>query len=151
MAAPVSAYPLITRERLKVIDRDAPETGDGESTAPTETERAWLEIMRATDSEREHIRKKIAVCALADVTDIQPDSVSVKYAGTVYTIKKPANGLRVAKAREVSATLALEELNSQRQIVIGAMPLEKDFRGVDADVVRLLTDVADSFFFTPYI
>ena len=149
--AAVATYPLVKRERLKVIDRDAPETGDGTTTAPTETERAWLEIMRATDSEREHIRKKIAVCALADVTDIQPDSVSIKYAGTVYTIKKPANGLRVAKAREVSATLALEELNSQRQIVIGAMPLEKDFRGVDADVVRLLTDVADSFFFTPYV
>lgn len=151
MAATVTAYPLVTRERLKLIDRDTTETGDGTTNAPTETERAWLEIMRATDSEREHIRKRIAVCALADVTDIQPDSVSVKYDSTVYTIRKPANGLRIAKAREVSATYALEELNNQRQIVIGAQPIEKDFRGVDADVVRLLTDVADSFFFTPYL
>lgn len=151
MAAPVSQFPIVTRERLKVIDRDTKETGDGTTTAPTETERAWLEIMQATDSARESVRKKIAVCAYADVVDMQPDFVSVKYDDKIYTIKKPANGLRVAKAREVSATHALEELNNQRQIVIGAMPLEKEFRGVDADVLRLLTDVADSFFFTPYL
>lgn len=149
--AAVATYPLVTRERLKVIDRDTTETGDGTTNAPTETERAWLEIMRATDSERESIRKRIAVCSYADVTDIQRDSVSVKYDGTVYTIKKPANGLTVAKAREISATFALNELNNQRQIVIGAQPLEKDFRGVDADVIKMLTDVADSFFFTPYL
>lgn len=151
MAAPVSQYPIVTRERLKVIDRDAAETGDGTTSAPTETERAWLEIMRATDSARESVRKKIAVCALADVTDLTADAVSVRYGETVYTIRKPANGLRVAKAREVSATYALEELNNQRQLVIGAQPLEKDFRGVDADVIKMLTDVADSFFFTPYL
>lgn len=151
MAAPVSQFPIVTRERLKIIDRDATETGDGTTNAPTETERAWLEIMRATDSARESVRKKIAVCALADVTDLTADAVSVKYGETVYTIRKPANGLRVAKAREVSATYALEELNNQRQIVIGAQPLEKDFRGVDADVIKMLADVADSFFFTPYL
>lgn len=144
-------FPLVTRERLKVIDRDTTETGDGSTNLPTEIERAWLEIMRATDSERESVRKKISVCALADIVDANLDLVSLKYGETVYTIKKPANGLKIAKAREISATFALEELNNQRQIVIGAMPIEKDFRGIDADVVRLLVEVADSFFFMPYI
>lgn len=144
-------YPLVTRARLKVIDRDTDETGDGSDNRPTETECEWLEIMRGVDSERDVLRKRISVCAIADVTSMSADHVTIRYNGEEITIRKPANGLKVAKAREVSLTLALEELNDQRQIMKGMVPIDKKFYGVPVEVIRILGEVADNFFFTPYL
>lgn len=144
-------FPRIARSRLKTIDAESAETGDGKTTVPTEEEKAWLDIMKSTDPEREKLRKKLSVCALADVVDYNKESVTIDYDGTKYTIKKPANALRIARAREVSVMDALEELNSQRMIVVGAVPVPKDFSGIDVEVIRLLSTVAESFFFAPYL
>ena len=68
-----------------------------------------------------------------------------------YTINKPANSLRVARAREYSIMSALEELNAQRCITIGMAPIAKDFAGIDAEVIQLMSQIADKFFFMPYL
>lgn len=144
-------FPRISRTRLKVIDENIVEFGDGTTPSPTEEERAWIDIMKASDPERERLRKKISVCAISDVVEYNNDFVTIMYDGIKYTIKKPISGFRVAKAREVSVMDALDELNSQRQIFVGAVPLARDFSNVDAEVVHLLSRVAESFFFTPYL
>jgi len=143
--------PYISRERLKVINADSSETGDGKDSRPTEKERAWIELMRATDVARDTLRKRASVCALADIEAMSAEQVTFVYDGTRYTIKKPVNGFRIAKAREISIMSALEELNAQRCIVIGAVPINKDFSGIDAAVIKLMGDVAESFFFTPFL
>ena len=144
-------FPRIARSRLKVIDENSTDIGNGTTTAPTEEERAWLDIMKSTDPERERIRKKLSVCALAEVVEYNKESVTVQYDGVKYTIKKPVNGFRIARAREYSMMDAFEELNAQRQIVIGAAPIAKDFAGIDAEVIQILSKVAESFFFAPYL
>lgn len=143
--------PYISRERLKVINADSTESGDGKDSRPTDKEREWLELVRSTDTARDTMRKRAAVCAMADVESMSPEHVTFVYDGTKYTIKKPVNGFRIAKAREISIMSALEELNAQRCIVIGAVPINKDFSGIDAAVIKLMGDVAESFFFTPFL
>lgn len=143
--------PFISRERLKVINADSTETGDGNDARPTEQERVWIELMRSTDVARDTLRKQAAVCALADVESMSKEHVTIKYDGTKYTIKKPINGFNIARARETSVMTALAELNAQRCIVLGAVPINKDFSGIDAAVIKLLGDVAENFFFTPFL
>jgi len=146
------SFPLVSRERLKVIDRSATETGDGTDSRPTEIEKAWFDIVNATDAAREGVRKKIAVCGIADVVEYDPQKVTIRYEGENYTILSPTNGLAIAKAREISATLAFEILvTQQRRVLKGAVPVSKDFLGMSVEVIRLLTEVADSFFFVPYL
>ena len=144
-------FPKIARSRITEIDVESVEIGDGKTSAPTEEERCWLDIIKTKDPERAKIRKKISVCSNADVVEYNHDSVTILYDGVKYTIKKPVNGFRIAKAREYSITDALEELNAQRQVMIGVAPIAKDFSGIDAEVVLLLAKVAESFFFTPYL
>jgi len=144
-------FPRVTRARLNEIDSKSSQIGNGTTPDPTEEEKAWLDIIRSNDPERERIRKKLYVCVIADVVEYSPESVTVMYDGVRYTIKKPINGFRIAKAREISTMDALEELNAQRQIVVGAVPLPKDFSGVEAEVIQVLAKVAENFFFTPYL
>lgn len=144
-------YPIVSQARLRVIDRETNETGDGSDTRPTETERKYLELMRSVDPERDVLRKRVSVCALAEVVSMSADHVTIKYNGEETTIRKPVNSLKIAKAREISQTLAFEELNEQRQIMKGMVPLDKKFYGVPVELIRLLSEIADSFFFTPYL
>lgn len=147
----MSEIPFVTRERLKIINADSTETGDGNDARPTEKERAWIELMRSTDVSRDVMRKRAAVCALADVVTMTPERVTIAYDATEYTLEKPINGFRIARARELSIMAALEELNAQRCIKKGAVPINKDFANIDAAVIKLLGDVAENFFFTPFL
>ena len=144
-------FPKITRQRLKVVDSESSEIGDGTTTVPTEEEKNWFLLLKSTAPEHEKLRKKLSVCAIADVVDYSPAAVTIQYDGVKYTRNKPNNSLRIARARENSIMAAFEELNSQRCIVVGAVPIAKDFSGVDAEVIQLLSSVAENFFFTPYL
>lgn len=146
-----NAFPRISRERLKNIDTESIEIGDGTTSAPTEEERKWLDIMRATAPELEKVKKKLSVCAIAEIVDYDKSKVTFSYDGSNYTINKPNNSLRIARAREYSIMSALEELNAQRCIVTNGIPIPKDFSGIDVDVIQLMSQIAESFFFTPYI
>lgn len=134
--------PIIARDRISVVAED-------ESQA-TETEKRWFAIMRSDAPEMATTKRLVGVCSIADVVAMTRDSVSVKFDNTVYTISKPTNGLRVARAREYSLTDALEELNAQRQIKIGMAPINKNFENIDASTIRGLGNVAESFFFKPF-
>jgi len=147
----MNEIPLISRERLKIINADSKEVGDGKNEHPTEAEHAWLELVRSTDVSREILRKRAAVCSLADVVRMSPESVTITYDGKEYTIEKPRNGFRIAQARERSIMAALAELNAQRCIKFGLVPINKDFENIDAALIKLLGDVAENFFFMPFL
>lgn len=135
-------YPIITRARIA-------ELGQDDSTA-TDEEKEWFAIMRSEAPELQSKKRRIGVCTIADVISITRDSITVAYEGTEYTLNKPVNALRIARAREYGATAALEELNAQRQIKVNGAPINKDFSNIDASVILGLTEVADSFFFKPF-
>jgi sugar phosphate isomerase/epimerase len=145
-------FPRISRARmLNTIDPESSEVGDGTTSAPTEEEKRWFEIMKSTVPELEKIRKKLSVCAISEVISYDKNHVTFVYDGVNYTVNKPVNSLRIARAREYSAMSALEELNAQRCITIGQAPIAKDFSGVDAEVIQLMSQVADKFFFMPFL
>ena len=144
-------FPKITRARLKVVDADSKNVGNGTTPDPTEEEKAWLDIMTSDAPELETRKKKLSVCALSDIVEYDAGMVKFSYDGKTYTIKKPANSLQVARARERSITDAVDALNFQRCICIGAVPIEKDFSGIPVEVVGLLSSIAENFFFTPYL
>ena len=146
-----TGYPLITRARLKVVDADSTEIGDGTTAAPTEEEKNWFMLLKSNAPEHEKLRKKLSVCAFSDVVSYSAEAVTFIYDSINYTIRKPVNSLRIARAREHSIMAALEELNLQRCIVIGAVPIAKDFSEIDAEVIQLMSQVAENFFFTPYL
>jgi len=147
----VIEFPRITRARLQVVNSDSKDIGNGSNSDPTEEERAWIDIMRNETPEMAVKKKRLSVCALADIVEYNNELVKLSYDGTVYTIKKPVNSLQIARAREESVMDALEMLNIQRCILIGAVPIPKDFSGVSVEVIQLLSKVAENFFFTPYL
>jgi sugar phosphate isomerase/epimerase len=145
-------FPRISRARmLNTIDPESSEIGDGTTSAPTEEEKRWFEIMKSTVPELEKIRKKLSVCAISEVVSYDKNHVTFVYDGVNYTINKPVNSLKIARAREYSAMSALEELNAQRCITIGQAPISKDFSGIDAEVIQLMSQIADKFFFMPFL
>ena len=144
-------FPRISRARLKIVDSESKETGDGTTTAPTEEEKKWFDLLKSSVPELEKLRKKISVCALAEIIDYDKSKVTFDYEGVKYTINKPNNSLRIARCREYSIMSALEELNNQRCICIGMVPIAKDFAGIDVEVIQLMANIAESFFFTPYL
>ena len=145
-------FPRISRARmLNTIDSESKEIGDGTTAAPTEEEKRWFDIMKSTVPELEKIRKKLSVCAISEVISYDKNQVTFVYDGVNYTINKPVNSLKIARAREYSAMSALEELNAQRCITVGMAPIAKDFSGVDAEVIQLMAQVADKFFFMPFL
>ena len=91
------------------------------------------------------------MCALVEVVSYSNDAVTIEYDGKKYTLNKPNNSLRISRAREYSIMSAVEELNNQRCITSGGSPISKDFSGIDAEVIRLFADVAESFFFAPFL
>jgi len=141
----------ISRERLKIVNSESTEIGDGTTTDPTEEEKKWFDILKSTVPELEKLRKRLSVCYLADIVDYDNSKVIIAYDGVNYTINKPVNSLRIARCREYSIMSALEELNNQRCITVNAVPISKDFSGIDAEVIQLMASVAEKFFFTPYL
>ena len=144
-------FPKITRQRIKTVNAESKIIGDGTTADPTEEERAWLDIIVSTAPELEVRKKKLYVCALADIVDYNADAVSVKYDGVMYTIKKPTNSLQIARALERSVVDALEALAAQACIYVGAVPVMRDFSGVPVEAVQVLSKVAENFFFMPYL
>lgn len=144
-------FPLISRARLKEIDVESNEIGDGTTTAPTEQEKEWFNLIKTTAPELEKLRKKISVCAIAEIVEYDKDKVTFSYEDENYTINKPANSLRISRCREYSIMSALEELNAQRCITVKNIPISKDFANIDVEVIRLMAQIAESFFFTPYL
>lgn len=147
----INEFPRISRARLMTIDSESTEIGDGTTPAPTEEERKWLDIVKSTVPELEKLRKKISVCGIAEVVEYDPSKVTFIYDNVKYTINKPVNSLKIARAREYSIMSALEELNSQRCIVSNGIPIPKDFTGIDSEVIQLMASISERFFFTPFL
>ena len=139
-------FPKISRARIKVIDITSKIIGDGSTNDPTEEEKAWIDTMASNAPELEVKKKKLSVCALADIEDYDANSVKVKYDGVTYTVKKPTNSLQIARARERSIMEAFEALNAQHCVCIGAVPCARDFFGVPVEAIGLLAQVAENFF-----
>jgi len=147
----INDFPLMSRARLMIIDSESTEIGDGTTTSPTEEERKWFEILKSTVPELEKLRKKLSVCYLAEIVEYNQSKVIFTYDGINYTINKPNNSLRIARTREYSIMAALEELNNQRCIVVGAVPIPKDFSGIDMEVIQLMASISERFFFMPFL
>jgi len=143
--------PKITQARLQIINADSKTIGDGTTDDPTAEERAWLDLIASTAPELDVKKKRVSVCAIADVVDYDTNAVRVRYDGITYTVRKPTNSLQIARARERSAMAAFETLAAQFCVMIDGVPCKSDFSGVPVEVIILLSNVADRFFFTPYL
>jgi hypothetical protein len=144
-------FPKISRARLKTINVDSKITGDGSTDDPTEEEKAWIDIMKSTAPELEVKKKKLGVCAQADIVEYDANAVKVQYDGVIYTIKKPTNSLQIARAYERGVMSAFESLVSQFCVCVGAVPCKADLSDLPVEVIRLLSVVAENFFFAPYL
>lgn len=143
-------FPKISRARLKLVNTDSQTIGDGTTDDPTEEEKAWIDIMRSTAPELEPKKKKCGVCAQADIVEYDAGSVKVLYDGVVYTVKKPANSLQIARAYERGVMSAFESLASQFCVCVAGLPCS-DLSKMPVEAIRLLSVVAENFFFAPYL
>lgn len=145
-------FPRMSRARLLYgIDSESSEIGDGTGTAPTEEEKKWFDIMKSTVPELEKLRKKLSVCGMAEIISYDRNQISFIYDNENYTINKPVNSLKIARAREYSIMSALEELNMQRCITIKGIPIPKDFSGIDVEVIQIMASISENFFFAPFM
>jgi len=143
--------PKITQARLQIINSDSKIIGDGTTDDPTEEERAWIDIIASNAPELDVKKKRVSTCAIADVVEYSADAVKVRYDGVIYTIKKPTNSLQIARARERSAMAAFETLAAQFCVLVGGAPCKSDLSNLPVEAIILLSNVADRFFFTPYL
>ena len=143
--------PKISQKRIMVVDPDSKVIGDGTTSDPTEEERAYMDIMASNAPELDVKKKRVSVCAIADVVEYDTNAVKILYDGVTYTIKKPTNSLQIARAREWSKMGALEALASQLCIHVNNIPCKADFPGVSVEALILLMNVAERFFFMPYL
>ncbi len=147
----IPELPKITQARLQVINADSKIIGDGTTDDPTEEEKAWIGIIASTAPELDVKKKRISICAIADVVEYDSSAVQIRYDGIIYTIKKPTNSLQIARARERSAMTAFETLAAQFCVLVGGVPCKTDFSNLPVEAIMLLSNVADRFFFTPYL
>jgi hypothetical protein len=143
--------PKITQARLQIVNADSKIIGDGMTDDPTEEERAWIDLIGSTAPELDVKKKRASVCAIADVVTYDTNAVQVRYDGIVYTIKKPTNSLQIARARERSVMAAFETLAAQFCVLVGSVPCKSNFSNLPVEAIILLSNVADRFFFTPYL
>jgi len=143
--------PKITQARLQVVNADSKIIGDGTTDDPTAEEKAWIDIIASTAPELDVKKKRVSVCAIADVVEYDANAVKVKYDGVVYTVKKPTNSLQIARARERSAMAAFETLAAQFCVLVSGVPCKSDLSNLPVEAIILLSNVADRFFFTPYL
>jgi len=143
--------PKITQARLQVVNADSKIIGDGTTDDPTEEEKAWIDIIASTAPELDVKKKRVSTCAIADVVEYDANAIKVRYDGIIYTIKKPSNSLQIARARERSAMAAFETLAAQFCVLVGGAPCKSDLSNLPVEVIILLSNVADRFFFTPYL
>lgn len=143
--------PKISQARLQVVNADSKTIGDGSTTDPTEEEKAWMDIIASNAPELDVKKKRISVCAIADVVEYDTNAVKILYDGVTYTIKKPTNSLQIARACERSRMAAFETLAAQFCIYVGAAPCKADLSDLSVEVIQLLSKVAERFFFTPYL
>lgn len=147
----IPEWPKITQARLQVINADSKIIGDGTTDDPTEEEKAWIDLIASTAPELDVKKKRVSVCAIADVVEYDANAVQVRYDGIVYTVKKPTNSLQIARARERSAMAAFETLAAQFCVLVNGVPCKTDFAILPVEAIMLLSNVADRFFFTPYL
>ena len=147
----VPDLPKISQARLQSINADSKIVGDGLTDDPTAEEKAWMDIIASNAPELDVKKKRVSVCAIADVIEYDTNAVTIQYDGIKYTLKKPINSLQIARARERSAMAAFETLAAQFCVLVGGIPCKSDLSGLPVEVIILLTNVADRFFFTPYL
>lgn len=143
--------PKISQARLQIVNSDSRVIGDGTTDDPTEEERAWLDVIASSAPELDVKKKRVATCAIADVVEYDTSAIKIRYDGVIYTIKKPSNSLQIARARERSAMAAFETLAAQFCILVGGAPCKTDLSNLPVEAIILLSNVADRFFFTPYL
>lgn len=143
-------FPRISRARLKTVNVDSKIIGDGSTDDPTEEEKAWIDIMKSTAPELEPKKKKVGVCVQADIVEYDANDVKISYDGVVYSIKKPANSLQIARAYERGVMSAFEALASQFCVCMAGVPCA-DLTKMPVEAIRLLSVVAENFFFAPYL
>ena len=143
--------PKITQARLQVVNADSKIIGDGTTDDPTEEEKAWIDIIASTAPELDVKKKRVSTCAIADMVEYDANAIKVRYDGVIYTIKKPSNSLQIARARERSAMAAFETLAAQFCVLVGGAPCKSDLSNLPVEAIILLSNVADRFFFTPYL
>lgn len=147
----IPELPKIAQARLQVVNSDSKVIGDGTTDDPTEEEKAWIDIIASTAPELDVKKKRVSTCAIADVVEYDTNAVRVRYDGIIYTVKKPTNSLQIARARERSAMAAFETLAAQFCVLVGGVPCKTDLSNLPVEAIILLSNVADRFFFTPYL
>ena len=119
--------PKISQVRLQTINADSVIIGDGTTDDPTEEEKAGMDIIASKAPELDVKKKRVSVCAIADVVEYDTNAVKVRYDDIIYTVKKPTNSLQIARARERSVMAAFETLAAQFCVMVGGVPCKSDF------------------------
>jgi hypothetical protein len=147
----IPELPKITQARLQIINSDSKVIGDGTTDDPTKEEKAWIDIIASNAPELDVKKKRVSTCAIADVVEYDTNEIKVRYDGVIYTVKKPSNSLQIARARERSVMAAFETLAAQFCVMAGGVPCKSDLSNLPVEAIILLSNVADRFFFTPYL
>jgi hypothetical protein len=120
---------------------------------PTEEEQDFSEVFNSNIAGLARLQRKMRVCLIAEVIDLEEDRVKYTYAGNTYEIREPKNAFRICTELEKSSLNAFVEVCKQKCFSENDKIVEdvKKDGAIPIDALRLAQTVCDQFFFQTFI
>ncbi len=120
---------------------------------PSDEERQFMEIWRSNNPQLMRIQRKMSICFLFEVTEMEEDQISFLFGRDTFTVKDPENAFRISQILERGTISdALCELALQKCILRNGEPVGDLKTGsLKLDELRAVQLVADRFFFQPFL
>lgn len=147
----------VTSEQIEDIKKklSGKDLEDVLSLIATPEEEEWYRIFNHDLKGLERYRRKISVCWLAEILELEDDRIVFEYSGDWFEILAPSNSYKVFAILDASDKKdyvgALKELSIQGRIKRNdkVINIEKD--NLPIDELNILRDISTRFFFQSYL
>ena len=121
---------------------------------PTEEEADFMHVYRSNLPELARLQRKMSVCLLVEVKELEEEKVSFMYGRDTFTLTDPVDSFRIATAldRDNGTLEAVAEMAAQKSILKNGQPVENvKAGGLKIDELKTVQDVASRFFFQTFL
>ena len=118
---------------------------------PSEEEKDFAEVFRSKNAQLARLQRKMSVCLIVEVKELEEEKVSFEYGKDLYTLTEPTDPLKLCQAIEKSVLDGFLELDAQRCVYKNGENVSVRTGTLKVDEIRILEKVADRFFFQTFL
>lgn len=139
----------VSEEALREKFGDGPELEEARKLLPTEDEIKFREIYTSSIPQLARLQRKMSVCLDVEVIGMSESFVEFEYGEKIYRLNSPTNAFKICMALEKNTLSGFAEMIEQKCIMVDGAPAE--LNKLEVDEIRLLSQVADKFFFQTFM